>query len=74
MYTIYVSIYIYIYIYIGVYTYAYSYSFAYFNKLVVLFRTISVKLPFFRMQNFIRVCNNSRKANEDITLYMQYSN
>ena len=74
MYTIYVSIYIYIYIYIythtyiGVYIYAYSYSFAYFNKLVVLFRTISVKLPFFRMQNFIRVCNNSRKANEDITL------
>ena len=74
MYTIYVSIYIYIYIYIythtyiGVYIYAYSYSFAYFNKLVVLFRTISVKLPFFRMQNFIRVCNNSRKANADITL------
>ena len=68
MYTIYVSIYIYIYLYIGVYTYAYSYSFAYFNKLVALFRTISVKLLFFRMQNFSRVCNNSRKANEDITL------
>ena len=64
----YIYIYIYIYRYIGVYIYAYSYSFAYFNKLVVLFRTISVKLPFFRMQNFIRVCNNSRKANEDITL------
>ena len=50
--------------------YAYLCLFVYCSKSAVLFITITVNLPFLRLNQIISFCSNcsnSRKANEDIT-------